>query len=378
MDNENITKLKANVCAIYDKQSMDKIDIINFDITKEKNKYSNTNIPIFKIYLNGKLLSRNNPYKIEYKCLICNRTNIINSELFQRKINKNIIRCYYCKEQDEVKRLIQSEYMKTNNRKKKEENNNIIQYDRLSNVELIKLSNDQFNDMDDEFKFEYYKKHLTHDEYDNIKNKIISINNGKIKILENYQYIPIIRIHNQTLFNPRLYNKLEDKIEKIEYIEFKCDLCNTLFIHRDLFIQKNRIKVLCKYCSLCNNTFKKRKTNNYIKEPIIYQSQLELKFIRFCNDNKIIINNGPKLDYIWNDTNRKYLVDFYLPELNILIEIKDDHIWHKLEVNNGVFKQKLEAINSVIGDGTYKDFMLIFSKNLVKDTQKILKMFNKI
>src|ERR1700722_15006259 len=112
MNDENISKLKKNICAIYSKKTAEPIRIDSIDIIKEIHKYSNTGIPIFKIYLNSKIMSRNNPYRIEYKCLTCNRTNIINLELFQRKLNKNILGCNYCREHNEIKKAIQSNYMR--------------------------------------------------------------------------------------------------------------------------------------------------------------------------------------------------------------------------------------------------------------------------
>jgi transcription elongation factor Elf1 len=378
MNTENIDRLKTNICAIYEKKTMNPVKFDKIDIIKEAHKYSNTNIPIFKIYMNSKVLSRHNPYKIEYKCLICNAKSIINLELFQRKLNKNIIYCYHCKEQNETKRALQSDYMRNNQGKQKEENINKLHVSKISNLELIELSSKEFEEADEEFKSEYFKRHLNIEEFNYIKNRIISVQQKKFIDIGKYEYIPTMRIFNQTLFNPKLYDRENDKIEKIEYISFKCDVCDEIFEHRDLFVQKNKIKILCKNCSLCNNTFKIRKTNNYLKAIITYQSQLELKFIRFCNDNKIIIKDGPKIKYNWNDKVKTYIVDFYLPELDMLIEIKDDHIWHKEQVKNGIFKEKMNAIDTVIKDKTYKSFMLIFSKNLVRDCKTIKNAFDKI
>jgi hypothetical protein len=76
----------------------------------------------------------------------------------------------------------------------------------------------------------------------------------------------------------------------------------------------------------------------------MYQSKLELKFINWCNSNNIIVNNGPVVDYLFNGKNHKYRIDFQIDDL--LIEIKDFHIWHKNQVESGKWAAKLSAVES--------------------------------
>jgi hypothetical protein len=84
---------------------------------------------------------------------------------------------------------------------------------------------------------------------------------------------------------------------------------------------------------------------NINNKIIMYQSKLELKFIEWCNSNNIIVNNGPSVEYIFNEKMHKYRVDFQINEL--LIEIKDFHIWHKNQVLSGKWDAKMEAIKKM-------------------------------
>jgi hypothetical protein len=61
---------------------------------------------------------------------------------------------------------------------------------------------------------------------------------------------------------------------------------------------------------LVNKVFKIRKTHNINNEIILYQSKLEFKFITWCNNNGIILYNGPKVEYVFNEKSRIYRVDF--------------------------------------------------------------------
>ena len=88
--------------------------------------------------------------------------------------------------------------------------------------------------------------------------------------------------------------------------------------------------------------------------------------------NNIIVHDGPKISYFWNDKDRNYIVDFYLPGLNCLIEIKDDHVWHKEQVENGKWGAKITAVERVIKNNEYSHYYLIFPSSFKEKTELIL------
>ena len=108
---------------------------------------------------------------------------------------------------------------------------------------------------------------------------------------------------------------------------------------------------------------------------IKYQSNPEYRFINWCEENDILIKNGPRISYIFNSKLSTYVVDFELPEYNKLIEIKDNHIWHKLQVESGKWGKKELAANNWCKDHGYT-YEMIFPKTYSNFKHNILKIMS--
>ena len=402
MDLNNIMLLKKNIIKI---EKVDKImkntievwindDLKLFSINKILHKYSNTKVPLYRFYFNKNnslnfidneenIITRNNHYNITYKCLNCNSIHKVALNNLIRKINKNIVNCRICKEYEEIKRQKHSEFMKNKYNNQNFENKNFENknFDCL----IDKLNNDElkFNTYDTEFKENYFKRNMDNDEFQYIRKKIISIQNRKFILNHDFVYYPCVSISNQTRFCPYLYNKSNNNIEKIINIEFKCDNCHNNFFSKDLHSHKNRIKALCKDCNLTNNIFKIRTFKNLTNETICYQSKFELKFIRYCNDKKIVIINGPKIEYYRANSNKthSYRIDFAIPKLKLLIEIKDNHIWHKDQVDSGIWDEKVNGVNKFLQNKNsykniiYEKYIIIYPKNYIQECNNILSSY---
>lgn len=64
------------------------------------------------------------------------------------------------------------------------------------------------------------------------------------------------------------------------------------------------------------------RTKQIIFEGIKFQGKWELKFYIFCRANNVnIVRSNEWFDYEWNGT-RKYFPDFYLPDLQMYVEVK--------------------------------------------------------
>ncbi len=107
-------------------------------------------------------------------------------------MNRNITKCNMCKNLDEDKRLTHSNFLK--NGKQSCKKDKVV----LSIKEKIEYSEHQFSLMDDDYKDDYFNKHLTLSEYKLIKPKIISIQNDKFTCMDNFTFVPILKIGNQT------------------------------------------------------------------------------------------------------------------------------------------------------------------------------------
>ena len=382
MEEYHINILLNNVIEVKNKKTDETLDLTKLYIDKIAHMYSSTKVPVYRFIYEENIIKKNNDYQIKYKCIMCDSIREVALNNTLRKINKNMIRCNTCKELYEFKKQNQSEYMK-NTFKNHGKIIQKIREDKINLTLLDKLKMDQkiFNNYDDDFKDNYFKRNMTIEEFNYIRPKIVSIQNGKYNLFQNNDlvYYPIVSISNQTRFCPYLYSISRNSLEKIHGLIIKCDNCDSLFKSKDLHSHKNKIKTLCIDCNLTNNIFKIRSYCNFSNEKILYQSKFELKFIRFCNEHKIYIINGPKIEYYWNNKQRTYKIDFAIPKLKYLIEIKDNHCWHLDNLNTGKWQSKENGVQKYIkSNDEYEKFIMIFPKNYVNLTKKIFEEYSKL
>lgn len=298
-----------------------------FKLCYYKKKYSNIKAPSLNIFYGDTPIDRNK-FKVTYKCL-CGNISTIHLKKF---LAKKTIVCSKCRETEE-KRKNHSILLRTKNFKEK------IHKKVFEKIEdKINKSIKEFNLESAEFIRNFYDKNLTIAEYNNIKDKIVGVNG--ISVLDKkIEFVPIMRIGNQTKYSQYI---LIDGIETpFKNIKFKCDNCGDNFNTSRRPKEKiNNKKILCQTCYFCNKIFKIRKYITIFGDELLYQSNLEKKFIEMCEKNNIKIFNGFKIDYFFKNKKRKYRVDFYLPEYKILIEIKDNHVWHRKQLDSGMWGAK--------------------------------------
>ena len=362
---ENINVYLKSITEISDKK-LGNIEIKSLSIQKIIVKYSSQG-PIFKLILNEKVISKNNNLIVTYICQACKITNSITCNIFMRKINKdNFIGCNFCKNLDPIKRSNHKEFFKN------KINNPIVIIKEKNVKSFIDESQILWDSMDDDFKDSYQRKYLTNFEFERIKHLIISVQHDKI-FLDDYEYVFNCKINNGEIFHPRIVNYKMNMIDKIIYIKFKCENCDLIFFNKDLYTQKNKLKILCNNCNFTNKTFKIRSMLNFKNEKILYQSLLEKRFIEFCNSNKINLTNGPTINYFFKKES-KYKVDFLVN--NILLELKDNHIWYKRELESGKHLAKMEAAkkyaleNSLVFKLVFQKDIQVFKNDVVAESPK--------
>lgn len=334
-------------------------------------KYSNTKQPIYKLIIDEKPISRNNNLLVKYMCQTCKIEQEITLNLFMRKVNNQGSHCISCRNTMEEKCKKQSQFMKENAQK-------IIageyekKIEKVSSLESkLQASQNDWNEEVDDFKDIYFHIHLTNDDFERVRTRIKSVTNGKLTDLSGWSYEPHFRVFNQTRYTPMLINKERNLIEKPQYVTFACENCGCDFIHRDLEIIKNKIKIFCKDCSFTNKIFRLRKLVLKNGTEILWQSIPERRFIEWCEENSISIQNGPQIPYIFQDIQRKYRVDFELPQYKRLVEIKDNHCWHKKQIESGKFSAKENAAIQWSQENGYT-FHVVFPKTLAAFKKQLL------
>jgi len=339
---------------IFDKKTSNEVK--NYCIKEIANKFSNTKIPIKKMVIDDKEISRNNSYCVQYTCDTCSLSSIITLNLYMRKINKSGKYCQNCRNYQEEKILKQTETLRKTLEEGKLKKEKTLQ-------DKIDKSLQDWNNEDEEFKEKYNLKYITNEEFECIKHKIISVNNGANILNNDWKYMYNFRINNQTKYNPMIINLKENIVCPIHYVKFECENCGEHFINRDLYIQKNRIKIMCKNCTFCNKTYKV-KTLKVFNETVKYNSNYEKRFILWCKEKGIPIKNGPVI----KDGEHKYFVDFQIGDM--VIEFKDNHHYHKKNVLEGKFKAKNDATYEWCKNNNYT-FEIVFPTNLNKLKEKI-------
>jgi len=327
------------------------IEIKSIKLEFSSNKYSSKKNSIYHITLNDKHLSKRDTFNIKYKCITCEANHIVGTTQFLRKVNKCSYRCGSCGSSSLCESVQQTPIPPLSLKEQKEES------DKL------------FDEYDDDFKNTYFSYHLTNEDYKRISKNIIGLQNGKYKI-DNLEYWPVFKTNNQMLFSSVFYDNTNNLIIKANQPILQCDNCNNNWRAKTLEKYKNCHKILCSSCTLCNKTFKIRTTKNCINDIILYQSKLELNFINWCNNNSIIVKNGPTISYIFQDIERKYKVDFIIKDL--LIEIKDNRI----DIKSGKHEAKINAVKEAIKNGDYKEYYLI-TPDIWVNTLKIIKQLIK-
>ena len=345
---EERLKIVNNILEITDENKVP-IEIKDIKLEFSCNKYSSKKNSIYHITLNDKHLSKRCKYNIKYSCVSCHAIHIVGTTQFLRKVNKCSHRCNLCVNTDEKKSRIDCDvHVKVQKKTLQEQQRESIQ---------------TFNEYDDDFKENYYKRHLTDDDYKRISKNIISIQNGKLSV-QDLEFWSVFKTNNQMLFTSVFYDKTNDVIIKANQPILKCDNCTQEWRAKGLEKFKNCYRILCKDCTLCNRTYKIRNTQNCIRECVLYQSQLEYKFINWCNNSGMIVRNGPIISYDFEGKTRKYRVDFQIND--ILIEIG-----HQTQVQSGKWKAKEDAVKEEISKGYYKDYYMITPKNWVQSLNKI-------
>lgn len=297
----------------------------NIKIVEVVNKYSSVKKPTIKIQVDDKLCKRYD--RLTYSCPMCNSSSSI---LVGRFLTKKSKYCYKCKEDNEEKRKKQSEFII----KSYANFNKVTSKEKEEKIDIIELSKNLFEKESEDFKKEYFNRNLTVEEFNKIKENIKSINGVNV-LNKNIIYYPIIKVNNQMKYSSKVFI---DEFILFTNCEFCCEICGDDFKGRNL--KKKLNTILCPSCNFSNTVFKFKSTLNINGEKVVYQSKPELKLINTLNKNNILIKNGPKINYNFKGDEKIYKVDFEIPSLRQLIEIKGNHIWHKEQLESGKWEAK--------------------------------------
>lgn len=370
-------QLVHNILGVHNKHDMSDVIYSQIIPVLTTTMYSSMKSPMWRLKIDELETTRKTPYLVKYRCITCASTNTVAMVSFLRKLNSNHMHmCYNCRNFDEGKRAEHSKWMTGKDIRK------YIHVPQRSATthEVHMMAIDTFNKLSDTEKSQYYKNHLTIDQMAKLSPQLISLHNGNIPHarLINCQYWDIYPTTNQMRFTPVFYDPECDEVIRILQPLMKCEQCDTIWRCKNMKTFVDATKILCPACKLCRKTFKIRSTLNLKGDKVVYQSKPEFAFLEWCKEHNIEVTNGPYVPYIFNKKARTYKVDFYIPHLKYLVEVKDNHCWHKAQVESGQWECKLKGVDTLIQEGQYNKFLLLTPQTKRNCLQEILARISKI
>lgn len=316
-------------------------------------KYSSIHKPKLTLFLDGKPYSSRNKFYITYKCS-CGAVSTI---LLCKFLLKEKLSCKKCSQTEELKQW-HGEVIRNIKRG--------IGYISKDKKKTKFKRNYDFEKETNEFKEDYYRNNLTANEYEVAIKYIWSIDGIEIKGKD------VIFLEHENGVNGKKYRQmvLIDGVKHpFKNIYLKCPLCDKIF-HISRMI-KERIKSHnfdCKKCCFNNRVFPIRK----YRDGLTYQGNLELDFIKKCDQNGLNVQDGAEITYDYGGRKAIYKVDFYLPSYKLQVETKDNHIWHREQVKNGKWQAKENAAKEYCTKNGMK-FVLLFPNEIESFFEDLLK-----
>jgi hypothetical protein len=342
-----------NITNIID-DSGNKIQLADGGIRIEfkDNKYSAKKLAVWNIYVNGNRISKSDNYIFEYNCVYCYSRQLLSPITLIRKVNKCAMTCIECMRQSYP----------------------VLHQKQLTYVEKRDMAVMRFDALDDDYKSAYFQKHLTLSDYVRISKNIIGFQNGKIIDFENIEYWPIYNSTTQLSFTHIMYNTKTQTVFKPHQPIMECDNCNKHWRADTLQKFKNQYRIYCPKCcnNTCNTTIRYHNSRNINNSQILYCSLQERKFIDWCNNNGILVNNGPIISYDLAGKEKTYRIGFLLG--NTLIDTKNN-IWQRDEQPSANWQSKELAARALVADRKYDDYIIITPKTWITNLKYLKNKF---
>ena len=88
-----------------------------------------------------------------------------------------------------------------------------------------------------------------------------------------------------------------------------------------------------------------------------------------------------KIKYHFNNSEKIYKVDFEITKLSMLIEIKDNHVWHQNQVKSGKWMAKESSAKKWCEHNKYEYYLIFKIVDITKIidsmvNEKFIKSFN--
>lgn len=317
---------------IATKQDMNNRLLYNIEEIKLQKEAEN----FYHLVIKDEVIKRKNKFIVSFNCVTCGRENVIALNNVISKINRNIQACPSC----------------------------ITCLTNTTNIsDKIVQDKKAFEDQDIIIQKKYMDKILKIEDYKRLSNSIVSFQNEKFKNMLDMIYIPYFRTsQNISSFENVFYDRSRDVIEKAINFQCRCNHCEVIFNCKNLHVYRSKPNILCKSCEIIFSSKKTKKETD-----VGFRTKFQHKFIKYCNNKKINIQNGPPVSFKKCDgTQNSSSIAFYLPDHRTLVDVYGNKEYSE---NSSTL---LEAINEYarINNMSYD---VINPKNYVKITRNYAK-----
>jgi len=240
------------------------------------------------IYIDGEYLKNCRRWKFKYICRCGKEQEIWCSKLIAKIERGKEFWCQSCMQKSKYgSRFVANPYGTSGKKFHPDE--------YCKQEEPLKIN---FNDESEQFKKQYALRPIvfSYEKFNETLANCYSLNNILQEDLKDHEIKLNYAVpsHNQQKYTQHVM--IDGKDEGIHF-KMKCSMCgNIINPHIDNLVRsKDLSHYLCRDCALSNKTYPIQ-----IYEPlnIKYQSNLELKFIKRCEELKIDISRGPNIPYI--------------------------------------------------------------------------------
>lgn len=208
-----------------------------------------------------------------------------------------------------------------------------------------------------------YKKYCSYNCECKIRNNSI-IKTYKLKGKEIKEKVKQTCLKKYGVENPSQLNEIKIQKENtcLRNYGTKAGFCQLEKVKK-IWLEKYGVENPAQNISIINKGFKTRmQLDNYKDTDLTYQGSYELDFLNKFSD-KFIIENSPSIKYVVNRKNKVYHADFYIPSLNLIVEIKSSYT---LTLDENIIEKKKATIANgfkyiMIIDKDYNDFKILSS-----------------
>lgn len=290
---------------------------------------------------------------VECKCDICGNTKILEFRHYKKNIKKYDI--YACSSKCSII---------------KREKTNLIKYGHLYHS----MDKEKFNMMVKNTSQQKYGKDF-YMQTEEFKERVIKTNLSKYGYKTPLQSENIkTKIKETNLLkygfeNPNQSEIIKNKTKKTNLLKYGYETASKSQLMKDKVKKTNLSKYGFEwpnqnqeiYHKIQKGRFKTKKYKN-----LFYKSTYELDFIKYCENKNITIENSPSIKYEIDNINRVYFPDFYLPQYNLIVEIKSIYTFN-VEKELNLIKEKFCKKNNYrfifIIDKQYENFELLINTN---------------